>query len=126
VLFGLSGKRILAYSEVVDMRKSFNGLIALTAQVMKEDPLSGDLYVFRNRRGNLIKILSWDRTGYCLHLKRLENGKFSFVSSVGKYEISEQRLKLLLDGIALKPREKTKKVVGEVIKNCAGEAICAK
>lgn len=105
MLFGLNGRRILAYSDAVDMRKSFNGLIAITTQVLKEDPLSGDLYVFRNRRGNLIKILSWDRTGYCLYLKRLEGGKFSFVSRGGKNEISEQRLGLMLDGISLKPTE---------------------
>jgi len=72
----LSEARILAYRESVDMRKSFDGLIALTRNVLNEDPLSGSLFVFHNRRGNMVKILIWDRTGFVLYAKRLERGKF--------------------------------------------------
>ena len=61
-----AARRILAYSEPVDMRKSFNGLVALVQGVLQEDPLSGCLFVFFNRRGNYMKLVTWDRTGYCV------------------------------------------------------------
>ncbi len=48
------------------MRKSFNGLVALVQGTLQEDPLSGSLFVFFNRRGNYMKLVAWDRTGYCL------------------------------------------------------------
>ena len=69
-------RRILAYNEPVDMRKSFNGLVALVQSVLLEDPLSGSLFVFFNRRGNYMKLVTWDRTGYCLFAKKLERGRF--------------------------------------------------
>ncbi len=97
-------RRVLAYSEPVDMRKSFNGLIALTRQALKEDPLSGTFYLFSNRRSNLVKILFWDRTGFCLYAKRLEQGRFRFRSG----EISTRELGLMLDGIALGGRHGSK------------------
>lgn len=93
--------KILAYGQAVDMRKSFNGLIALTKQVLREDPLSGALFVFINRRGNYLKALYWDRTGYCLFAKRLERGRFKFPRGEEKEELSEKVLKLILDGIIL-------------------------
>ena len=65
-------KRILFYSEPVDMRKSFNGLTGVTRQLLDENPLSGDMFVFSNRKGNYVKILFWDRTGFCIYAKRLE------------------------------------------------------
>ena len=65
-------QRIFAYGCAVDMRKSFDGLCALTKQGLREDPLSGDIFLFFNRRGNYLKALLWDRTGYCLVSKRLE------------------------------------------------------
>ncbi len=98
---------ILAYSEPVDMRKSFDGLIAVTQHVLKQDPLSGSLFLFSNRRGNLVKILWWDRTGYCLYAKRLERGRFRFRPG----ELSVRELELMLDGISLRTRQKTKSAV---------------
>ena len=97
-------RRILAYSEPVDMRKSFNGLVALVQGVLNEDPLSGCLFVFFNRRGNYIKLVTWDRTGYCLFAKRLERGRFSLPSDETKQEISEKAFRLILDGIMLGKR----------------------
>jgi transposase len=94
--------RILAYGKAVDMRKSFTGLIALTKRELKEDPLSGTLFVFINRRGNYLKSLYWDRTGYCLFAKKLERGRFKFPGQTeSTQELSEQILKLILDGIEL-------------------------
>ena len=102
----LTVNRILFYAEPVDMRKSFNGLIGVTKQVLSEDPLSGDMFVFANRKGNYVKILFWDRTGFCLYAKRLERGKFKFFGSERVNEITKEQLTLLLDGIALGRRKR--------------------
>jgi transposase len=94
-------RRILAYGEPVDMRKAFDGLLGLVKGVLAEDPLSGTLFVFVNRRGTYVKILYWDRTGFCLFAKRLERGRFRFPTTARKQELSAQVLQLLLDGIEL-------------------------
>jgi transposase len=104
VFLSSSRRRILAYSEPVDMRKSFNGLVALVQGVLREDPLSGSLFVFFNRRGNYMKLVTWDRTGYCLFAKRLEQGRFHLASGERKQELSEQAFRLILDGIVLGKR----------------------
>ena len=93
--------RILAYRHPVDMRKSFNGLISLVQNTLHEDPLSKCLYMFINRRGNYMKAVYWDRTGFCLFAKRLERGKFVLPGNADTLELSEQQLHLLLDGIVL-------------------------
>ena len=93
--------RILAYSHPVDLRKSINGLVGVVKSVLGEDPLSGSLFVFVNRRGNYLKLVAWDRTGWCLFAKRLEHGQFHFPSAEAKQELSGQVFRLLLDGIAL-------------------------
>lgn len=101
MLFSAMPRRILAYREPVDMRKSFDGLIALTRGVLAEDPLSGSLFVFFNRRRNYLKLVYWDRTGFCLFAKRLERGRFLLPGEACKQELDEQRFRLLLDGIPL-------------------------
>jgi transposase len=93
--------RILAYRHPVDMRKSFDGLIALVQHALHEDPLSGSLYVFINRRRNYVKAVYWDRTGFCLFAKRLERGRFMLPGSTETFELSDQAFRLLLDGIVL-------------------------
>lgn len=92
-------RRIFALSAPVDMRKSFDGLIAVTRSVLQEDPLSGDLFVFINRRGTHIKALFWDRTGFVLIAKRLERGRFTLAGSGTKRAYTEQLFSLLWDGI---------------------------
>ena len=99
-------RRILAYSEPVDMRKSFDGLVAVVQNVLREDPLSGCLYVFFNHRGNYLKLVAWDRTGYSLFAKRLERGRFRLPSGESKQEISERAFRLILDGIVLGRRRR--------------------
>lgn len=94
-------RRILAYREAVDMRKSFDGLVALVQNALMEDPLSGSVYVFVNRRGNHLKLVYWDRTGYCLFAKRLEHGRFTIPGTSRSQELNEQKLGLILDGIML-------------------------
>jgi transposase len=63
-------RRILAYSPPVDLRKSIDGLVGVVRRVLEEEPLSGSLFVFVNRRGHSVKLGSWDRTGWCLFAKR--------------------------------------------------------
>jgi len=94
-------RRILAYSEPVDMRKSFQGLIAIVQNTLEEDPLDESLYVFFNRRGNYMKLITWDRTGFSLFAKKLEQGRFSLPSEETKQELSERMFRLILDGIVL-------------------------
>ena len=95
--------RVHVYGQPVDMRKSFDGLYALTRQRLDADPLSGDLYVFINRRATQIKVLYWDRTGFCLWAKRLEQGRFlSDWTQVATRQTDWTGLKLLLEGIEAK------------------------
>ena len=93
--------RILAWREPVDMRKSFDGLVGLVRGAMHEDPLSGDLFVFVNRRGNYLKLIYWDRTGFALFAKRLERGRFAIPGQDGTQNLSSAQLGLILDGILL-------------------------
>ena len=96
-MYAWSGvRRILAHREPVDMRKSFDGLIAIVRHVLGEDPLSGTLFVFVNR--------NWDRTGFCLFAKRLERGRFAIPGRAHTEELSDQALRLILDGIPLGSR----------------------
>lgn len=98
-------RRIFAYTQPTDMRKSFQGLLALVQQVFRdEDPYAGSLFVFVNRRGNFIKALVWDRTGFVLYAKRLERGRFVFPSASTSQVLSDRAFRFLLDGIPLGTR----------------------
>jgi transposase len=70
--------RIWVCVEAVDGRKSFDGLAAIVSTQLGRDPLSGDLFVFKNRRGDRLKILAWQGDGFALYLRRLERGTFAF------------------------------------------------
>lgn len=89
-----------------DLRMNFNGLWAAATERLGEDPKSGALFVFGNRRRNRIKILYFDGSGVCLLAKRLEEGTFHWPQSAGepgaKLRLSPQALQLLLDGVELK------------------------
>ncbi len=92
--------RVFLYGRPVDMRKSFTGLYALTKGELRQDPLSGYLFVFVNRRGNYLKCLYFDRTGFCLWAKRLERGRFvSNWARAATRELDCTGLKLLLEGM---------------------------
>jgi transposase len=104
VLLAREVRKIMAYCHPVDMRKSFDGLVALVQNTLCEDPLSGSLYVFINRRGTYVKAVYWDRTGFCLFAKRLERGRFVLPGGSETFELSEQAFRLLLDGIVLGTR----------------------
>ena len=93
---------------VTDMRKGFNGLSALAQTVLKPDPFSGHLFVFRGRRGDLIKVIWWDGQGACLFSKRLEKGRFVWPSPAsGKVALSPAQLSMLLEGIDWRAPERT-------------------
>ncbi len=98
--------RIFLCLEVTDMRRGFDGLAAMVGEVIGEDPLSGHLFVFRNRRRDRVKILYWDRDGYACWYKRLEKGAFKFPSVVTersrRVEIRASDLMMLLDGVDLR------------------------
>jgi len=93
-----------------DMRKSFDKLAALVKEVVRGDPLGGDLFVFRNRVEDRMKILFWDRSGFCLFYKRLEKGTFSFpAATAGGIEIDHAELLLILEGIELEGAKRAKR-----------------
>ena len=82
------------------MRKGFNGLSALAETVLREDPFSGHLFVFRGRQGDLIKVIWFDGQGSCLLTKRLERGRFIWPSpSTVNVSVSSAQLAMLLEGI---------------------------
>lgn len=88
------------------MRKSFDTLAALVIGVIEEDPQSGHLFLFVNRRRDRVKVLWWDRSGYCLLAKRLEHGQFRVFDqaggTAGGFEMSASELALILEGIDLR------------------------
>jgi transposase len=101
ILRGQMPPRILAWREPVDMRKSFDGLVGLVRGAMEADPLSGSLFVFVNRRGNYLKLIYWDRTGFAMFAKRLERGRFVFPGHDRTQQLSSEQFFLILDGILL-------------------------
>lgn len=85
------------------MRKGFDGLRSLAEHRLKQDPLSGHLFVFCNRNGNRLKVLFWDGSGLWVCAKRLEGGRLDWPSEGEPVqEYTTQQLTLLLDGIVLK------------------------
>ena len=94
---------IYLYRAPCDMRKSFDGLSGLIRSELNADPLSGSLFVFCNRRRNIVKVLYWDRDGFAIWHKRLERGCFSIPESISTHaRIDRLTLTLLLEGITPK------------------------
>lgn len=97
-------QRYFLYAEVADMRKGFDGLSGLVSNAMQGDAVSGDVFIFVNRRRDRMKLLVWDRSGFVLWYKRLESGTFELPKpregeqSIG---ISWQKLVLILEGVKL-------------------------
>ena len=115
-----STTRVFLATEPTDMRKGFDGLFALVENVIREDPFSGHLFVFRNRRRDRLKVLWWDRDGLAIFYKRLESGSYQFPMDASvkgsavkgtvandadpaalRCEIRSDELALLLEGIDL-------------------------
>ncbi len=97
---------------ITDMRKSINGLSILVEDQLELDPFSGHLFVFCNRRRNILKILYWDRNGFCLWHKRLEKHRFKWpVTAEEVIEIGQRELSWLLDGLEISQADAHKPLV---------------
>jgi transposase len=94
--------RIWLASQATDLRKSFDTLAELVRQQLHGDPLSGQLFVFRNKRADRVKLLYWDEDGFVIVYKRLEAGTFRFPQGeTAGVEIRAADLQMLLDGVDL-------------------------
>lgn len=92
--------RVFVCTQATDMRRSFDGLVHLAEQVMRQDPFSGHLFVFFNRRWDRVKILYWDLSGPAIWYKRLEKGTFVFCrEGAGSVEMDVWDLAMILEGI---------------------------
>jgi transposase len=94
------GTRVWLAAGTTDMRKGFTGLSALVQSALESNPLSGQIFVFRGKRGDLLKVLWWDGSGLCLMAKRLERGRFVWPQATsGRVWLSGAQLSMLLEGI---------------------------
>ncbi len=98
--------RIYVAAEPVDLRRGFDGLAAATREIIRQDPLSGCLFAFTNRRSDRLKILLWEPSGYLLIYKRLERGRFHLPRTprpgARHVEMEAAELMLMLEGIDLR------------------------
>ena len=102
------GVRVWLATGRTDMRKGFNGLALAVQETLRRDPHSGHLFVFRGRRGDLIKVLWYDGQGMCLFAKRLERGRFIWPSPAdGVVSITPAQLGYLLEGIDWRAPQRT-------------------
>ena len=95
-----SGTRVWLAAGATDMRRGFDGLAAIVQERLGADPFSGHIFLFRGRRGDLVKMLWWDGDGLCLFAKRLERGRFIWPQATdGAIHLSAAQLSMLLEGI---------------------------
>jgi transposase len=103
-----AGTRIWLAAGVTDMRRGFQGLSAQVQTVLEQQPYSGHVFVFRGRRGDIIKCLWFDGDGLCLFAKRLERGRFIWPKAEsGTVSLSRAQLSMLLEGIDWRRPERT-------------------
>ena len=95
-----SGTRVWLAAGATDMRRGFDGLAAIVQERLGADPFGGHVFIFRGRRGDLVKMLWWDGDGLCLFAKRLERGRFILPQATdGAIHLSAAQLSMLLEGI---------------------------
>jgi len=100
--------RIWLAAGVTDMRRGMDGLAALVQSALNENPFSGHVFIFRGRRGDLVKVLWWSGDGVCLFAKRLERGRFVWPqASCGAVHLTSAQLSMLLEGIDWRRPERT-------------------
>lgn len=117
MLFSRRDVRVFICREATDMRCSFSGLSVLVESVLEEDPLSGHMFVFVNRRRDYVKVLYWERGGYCLWSKRLEMGTYRVPKDGGiKMELSVTELAMIVEGFELSKYQRRKRYERE--NNC--------
>jgi len=111
-----SGLKVYLAMGDIDMRKSVNGLSLLVSEVLERDVFSGHMFVFSNRRKTIVKILYWDRNGFCIWYKRLEKEVFRWPKEeVEIKEIGHRELMWLLEGLELSQRGAHKVLRGMII-----------
>ena len=95
-----SGTRVWLAAGMTDMRRGFDGLASIAQEKLGADCFGGHVFVFRGRRGDLVKLLWWDGDGLCLFAKRLERGRFNWPQATeGSVHLSTAQLSMLLEGI---------------------------
>jgi transposase len=113
-----SAIRIYLSRDAVDFRKSHDGLLAVVRDAFGDDPFDGSLFVFLNRRRDRVKLLQWDRDGFWLHYKRLEQGTFRLRVEADevRVELTRAQLSMLLEGIDLE-RRRIRKPFTRILRN---------
>ncbi len=108
-MMGLAaGTHVWMAAGVTDLRRGFTGLSSLVQTVLEQDPFSGHVFVFRGRRGDLLKVLWWDGDGLCLLAKRLERGRFVWPQAEsGTVALTRAQLSMLLEGIDWRRPQRT-------------------
>lgn len=96
--------RYFLYRHAADMRKSFYTLASMVQQQMQSDPLSGDIFIFFSRHRNQVKLLRWEKDGFAIYTKRLEEGTYELPVQQNEsgFSIGHRQLLLILEGISLK------------------------
>ena len=103
-----AGTRVWLAAGVTDMRKGMDGLAALAQTTLAQNPFSGRVFVFRGRRGDLVKLVWFDGDGLCLFAKRLERGRFVWPQATsGSVSLSAAQLSMLLEGIDWRRPQRT-------------------
>jgi len=88
------------YKQPIDFRKQIDGLVILLADQLNQNPTSGQIFIFRSRKGDRVKILFWERNGFWLLYKRLEKGRFKFPNiEDSQLELNPEQLDWLLSGL---------------------------
>jgi transposase len=102
------GRRYFLYRHQADMRKGFDGLSGLVRDGLQKDPLSGDVFIFFNKRRTQVKLLVWDQDGFSIYYKRLERGTYELPTTASP-ELRSDELMLILQGISLKSVRRRKR-----------------
>jgi transposase len=103
-----AGTKIWIAAGVTDLRRGFDGLSAQVQNTLHQQPFSGHIFLFRGRRGDIVKLLWWDGDGLCLFAKRLERGRFIWPKvDSGTVQLSRAQLSMLLEGIDWRRVERT-------------------
>jgi len=104
-----SNLRYFLYCESTDMRNGFDGLAGIVRNQLLRDPVSGDVFIFINKKRTHIKLLYWDGDGFCLFYKRLEKGRYSFLSDSTYKQLQRDELMMLLEGLSFGKMRKKKR-----------------
>jgi transposase len=103
-----NGTKVWLAAGVTGMRKGFAALAAQAEATLRQNPFTGHLFVFRGRRGDLVKVIWWDGQGACLFVKRLERGRFVWPQATeGKVSLTPAQLSMLLEGIDWRMPQRT-------------------